>query len=77
MSTAKAKLLVEEAAAMTDDIKELSIADLQRVTEQLQASDERIVDRAAAMRIAERMWWRTKLGTPEGLAHLFPGLKPR
>jgi hypothetical protein len=77
MSTSEAKLLVEEAAAMTGDIKELSIADLQRVTKQLRASDERIVDRAAAMRIAERMWWRTKLDTPEGLAHLFPGLKPR
>jgi hypothetical protein len=31
--------------------------------------------RAEAEEIARRVWWKTKLFSPEGLAHLFPGLK--
>ena len=30
-----------------------------------------------AMKIAERIWWSKNLYSPEGLTHLFPGLRSK
>ena len=41
---------------------------------QLSAKREIVATAAEAEVIAARVWWRTSLHSPAGLAHLFPGL---